>query len=68
MRREWQESLPDEVGKGSLISSYEAEKGLLWMWAELSGFLSSEDGNVAELLELLKGVKDPLEVPEFRFE
>ena len=38
------------------------------MWAELSGFLWSDDGNVAELLELLKGVKDPLEVPEFRCE
>ena len=40
--------------------------GLLWMWVGLSCFLSSGDGYVGELLELQKGVKDPLEVPEFR--
>ena len=31
---------------------YEAETVLLWMWAELSCFLSSRDGYVGELLEL----------------
>ena len=40
--------------------------GLLWMWAGLSCFLSSGDGYVGELLELQQGLKDPLEVPEFR--
>ena len=66
MRREHREFFPDHAGKGSLLSSYEAQTGLLWMWAGLSCFLSSGDGYVGDLLELLKGVKDPLEVPEFR--
>ena len=43
---------PDHSGKGSPLSSYEAETGLLWMWAGLSCFLSSGDGYVGELLEL----------------
>ena len=36
MRREHREFLPDHAGKGSLLSSYEAETRLLWMWAGLS--------------------------------
>ena len=42
----WQvrEFIPDHAGKGSLLSSFEAETGLLWMWAGLSCFLSSGDG------------------------
>ena len=59
MRRERRESFPDEAGTGSLISYYEAEMGLLWMWAELSCFLSSEDGFVGELLELQQGCEGP---------
>ena len=39
MRREPWECFPDQAGKGSLISSYEAETGLLWMWAGPSFFL-----------------------------
>ena len=42
------------------------ETGLLWMWAELSSFLSSGDGYVGKILSCSKGVKDPLEVPEVR--
>ena len=42
-------------GKGSLLSSYKTETGLLWMWAGLSYFLSSVDGYVGELLELQEG-------------
>ena len=60
------EFFPDHAGKGSLLSSYEAETGLLWMWAGLPCFLSSGDGYVRELLELQQGVKEPLEVPEVR--
>ena len=52
MRRERQEFFPDHAGKGSLLSSYEAESGLLWMWAGLSWFLWNGDVCVAELLEL----------------
>ena len=55
MRRECQEFFPDHAGKGSLLSSYEAETGLLWMWAGLSCFLLSGDGYVGELLELQQG-------------
>ena len=59
MQWERREFFPDHAGKGSLLSSYEAEKGLLWMWAGLSCFLSSGDGYVGELLSCSKGVKDP---------
>ena len=38
------------------------------MLAGLSCFLSSGDGYVGELLELQQGVKDPLEIPEVRFD
>ena len=52
MRRERREFFPDQAGIGSLISSFEAETGLLWMWAGPSCFLSSGDRYVGELLEL----------------
>ena len=55
MRRESREFFPDHAGKVSLLSSLEAETGLLWMWAGLSCFLSSGDGLVGELLELQQG-------------
>ena len=55
MRREHREFFPHRAGKGSLLSSYEAETGLLWMWAGLSCFLSSGDGYVGELIELQQG-------------
>ena len=66
MRREPQEFFPDHTVKGSLVSSYEAETGLLWMWAELSFFLSSGDGYSVNFLSCSKGVKGLLEVPEVR--
>ena len=50
MQRQRREFFPDHALKGSLLSSYEAETGLLWMWADLSCFLSSGDGYVGELL------------------
>ena len=59
MRRERREFFPDQAGKGSLLSSYEAETGLLLMWAGLSCFLSSGDGYVGELLELQQGCEGP---------
>ena len=52
MRRERREYFPEHAGKGSLLLSYEAETGLLWMWAGLSCFLSSGDRFFEELLEL----------------
>ena len=64
MRRERREFLAENAGKGSLLSSLEAETGLLWMWAGLSCFLSSGDGMSGKFLSCSKGVNDPLEVPE----
>ena len=52
MGRNRREFYPDHAGKRSLLSSSEAEMGLLWMWAGLSCFLSSGDGYAGELLEL----------------
>ena len=52
MRRELWEFFPEHAGKGSLLSSKEAETGLRWMWAGLSCVLSSGDRFVGELLEL----------------
>ena len=59
LRRERREFFLDHAGKGSLLSSWEAETGLLWMWAELSCFLSSGDGYFGELLELQQGCEGP---------
>ena len=59
MRRECREFFPDQAVKGSLLSSLEAETGLLWMWAGLSCFLSSGDGYVGEILELQQGCERP---------
>ena len=50
---------PDHAVKGSLLSSYEADRVLLWMWAGLSCFLSNGDGYVGELLELQQGCEGP---------
>ena len=55
MRRERREFFSHHAGKGSLISSYEAETGLLWMWAGLTCFLWSGVRYVRELLELQQG-------------
>ena len=52
MRRERREFVPEHAGKGFLLSSYEGQTGLLWMWARLSCFLSSGDWYAGELLEL----------------
>ena len=59
MRRERRKFFPEHAGKRSLLSSYEAETGFLWMWAGVSCFLSSGDGYVGELLELQQGCEGP---------
>ena len=68
MPRKRREIFPKHAGKGSLLSSYETETWLLWMWAGLLCFLSSGDGYVGELLELQQGCEGSLEVPEVRCE
>ena len=59
MRQERREFFPYETGKGSLISSYQAETGLPWMCAGPSCYLSSGDGYVRELLDLQQGCEGP---------
>ena len=59
MRRECPEFFPDQAAKESLISIFEAETGLLWMWAGPSCFLYSGDGYNRELLELQQGCEGP---------
>ena len=61
MRRERWEFFPDKAGKGSLISSYEMETGLLLMLVGSSFFLSSGDGYVGELRELQQGCEGPFQ-------
>ena len=60
MRRKLREYFPDHAGNGSLLSSYEAETGLLCMWAGLSSFFLSGVGYDGELLELQQGCEGPL--------
>ena len=45
-----QEIFHEHAGKGSLLSSYEAETGLLWMWAGLWCFVSMETGMLGNFL------------------
>ena len=56
IRREF---FPDHAGKGALLSRYEVETWLLWMWAGRSCFLSSGDGYIGELLDLQPGCEGP---------
>ena len=63
VRREF---FPDHAGKGSLLSSYEADTGLLWMWRDSRASSRVETGMSGNCLRCSKGVKDPLEVPEVR--
>ena len=66
MRGERREFFPEHAGKGSLLSSYEAETGPLWIFTVLSCFLSSGDGYVGELVELQQGCERTFGVPEVR--
>ena len=59
MRRERREFFSHQAGKGSVISSYEVETGLPWMWAGPSCFLYSGEGDVKELVELQQGCEGP---------
>ena len=59
MRQEFPEFFPELAAKGALISSYEAETGLLWMWAGHSCFLLRGDGYAGVLLELQQGCEGP---------
>ena len=64
MRRERLEFFPDHAGKGSLLSSYEVETGLLWMWRDSPSSSRVATGMSGNFLSCSKGVKNLVEVPE----
>ena len=66
MPRECREIFPDEAGKGSHISSYEAERGSSGCGWDSRASSRVETGMSGNFLSCSKGVKDPLEVPEVR--
>ena len=66
MRPEHREFFPDEAGKGSHISSYEAERGSSGCGRDPRASYREETGMSGNFLSGSKGVKDPLEVPEVR--
>ena len=49
----------NQAGKKSLISSFQAETGLLWIRAEPSCFVSSGDGYIGGIPELQQGCEGP---------
>ena len=63
MRGECREFFPDHAGKGSLLSSHEAETRLLWMWWDSRASSRLETGISGKFLSCSKGLKDSLEVP-----
>ena len=66
MRGECPEFFPDQAGKDSLISSYEAETGLSGCRRDPRASSIVETGMSGNFLICSKGVKDLLEVPEVR--
>ena len=59
MRGECRESFLEEAEKGTLISSYAGETGLLLIVVGPSVFLSIGDEYVGKLLELQQGCEGP---------
>ena len=68
MRRERWEFFPDHAGKGSLLSSYEAEMGILRMGRDSRASSRVKTGMSGNFLSCSKAVKDPLEVPDVRYD
>ena len=66
MRWEGREFFPDEAGKGSHISGYEAERGSSTCGRDSLASSRVESGMSGNFLSCSKGVKDPLEVPDVR--
>ena len=60
MRRECREFFPDHAGKGSLLTRYEAEMGLFWMWADTCASSRVETGMSGNFVSCSKRVKYPL--------
>ena len=66
MGPERREFFPDHEGKGSVQLSYEAETRLLGCGRDSRASSRVETGMSGNFLSCSQGVKDPLEVPEFR--
>ena len=58
MRQEGKKFFPEHGGKGSLLSRFEAETGLLWMWMLPSASSRVETSMSGIFLSCSKGVKD----------
>ena len=68
MRRERREFFPENAGKGTRLSSKEAETGSFGCGRDSRASSRLEKGMSGNILSCSKGVKDPLEVPEVRCE
>ena len=68
MRRERREFFPDHAGKGSLLSSKRRKWGSSGCGREYGASSLVETGMSGNFLSCSKSVKDPLEVPEVRFD
>ena len=66
MRLECPELFPDQAAKVSLIASYVAETGSFGCGRDPRASSIVETGISGNFLSCSKGVKDLLEVPEFR--
>ena len=66
MRRERREFYPDNAGKGSLLSDRRRKRGSSGCGRDSRASSRVESGISGNFLSCSKGVKDPLEVPEFR--
>ena len=66
MRRECREFFPEQAGKGSLISGYEAESGSSGCGRDPPPSFRVQTGMSGNFLSCSKGVTDLLEVPEVR--
>ena len=68
MRRERREFFPDKAAKGSLISTYKAERGSSGCGRDPRASSRVETVMSGNFLSCSKGVKDLLEVPDARFD
>ena len=68
MRRKRQEFFPEHAGKGSLHRSSRRKRGSSGCGRDSRDSPRVETGMSGNFLSCSKGVKDPLEVPEFRCE
>ena len=66
MRRERREFFPDHAGKGALLSDRRRKRGSSGCGRDSRASSRVESGISGNFLNCSKGVKDPLEVPEFR--